>query len=88
MIDDLHTVLRLKRKHNVSEIVAGRRLFHLLLEKRRTDGQGNAPPSALNLNQDSLTYPYMHRLWWNGILFIHFSNDPLPEPGMTSSIST
>ncbi len=80
MIHDLQLALRLKAIHNVSEIVASRGLFRLVLKKTCLAGKGENDLVSLNMSQESLSYRYIHKLKWKGILFIHLSNEAFLYP--------
>jgi hypothetical protein len=81
MLYSLGLALRLKHSHNISEVVVSDGVFRQVLKRCRNPGSQRW--LRLNEPHDSLTYRFMHRIRWQGILFLHFSRSAFvyEEPG-------
>ena len=73
MLHSLGLALQMKNRHNVSELVVSRQVFDEVLERYCEPDRGDLV--RLNEPHDSCTYRFMHRVRWQGILFIHLSRN-------------
>ena len=72
MIHDLRLAMALHGKHRIREFVVTHDVFRQVLRERRSQSGGE--PFQINSLHDSLSYRYVNRVTWRGILFIHLSN--------------
>ena len=75
MINDLNFALMIHERRRTSEIVVSKKV--LLQVLNQMNGHSLHGTACLNMKQASFSYPFLHRVWWRGILFIHVSKDEL-----------
>lgn len=75
MIHDLDVAISLHALHRIREFVVTQEVFLKVLQKCRR--RGRRERVQINSRHDSLAYRFVNQATWQGILFIHLSNETL-----------
>ena len=76
VINDLKLAIAISERFNEPEMVVTRGVFFEVLDRMSVRGDGQV---VLNRQQTNSTYPFMHRIYWRGITFVHFSRESFAE---------
>jgi hypothetical protein len=84
VINDLKVAIALTERFNESEVIVTRSVLFQVIERMVEHGDGQA---SLNLSQTNPKYPFMHRVYWHGITFIHFSTEAFLDSAFHESMA-
>ena len=76
MINNLDLALAMKQRLSVSEVVVTKPVLRQVLDHIIESGNGRM---CLNIRQNESPYCYLHKAFWEGIVFIHISKESLEE---------
>jgi hypothetical protein len=74
MINSLSLAINVTKQFRHPEVIVSQ---DVLLQVISTVGETGNGFTQLNLRQDHPKYRYMHRVYWNSIIFIHYSRNEL-----------
>ena len=76
MIHNLDLALAMKHRLSVSEVVVSKVVLLQVLDRIIESGNGRI---FLNIRQNESPYGYLHKAFWEGIVFIHISKESLED---------
>lgn len=85
MINDLDVAIAITERFQESQVTVSRDVLMEVICKLTESGNGQA---HLNLRQASHRYPFMHRVSWNGITFVHYSSACISDHAASVLCST
>ena len=82
MINDMDLAIAVTQRFNHNDVVVSKKVLFEALSKLVESGNGYA---KINLRQDNLRYPYLHKVLVDGVLFIHCSREELCDTSISEA---